>query len=120
MLSYLNGDWVQGEWKEDVLHGKGVKYFRKEKEIYEGDFLEDSMEGKGAMNYSNGEFSNLFIARYINNKDFFNSHSKKGTVFWDTLLMMKAWVKANICTLMVIITKAIGLRDKHTGKVVNI
>ena len=76
VFKWKNGKKYIGNWKEGFMHGKGFlfdennniifegyylnnkkygKFFIKEKEYYEGEFLNDKMEGKGCYHYSNGD-----------------------------------------------------------------
>ncbi len=66
-----------------TLKGKGLKYLRSENNTYEGDFLEGSMEGKGVMDFWNGDrYEGDFVndtsygkCKYIyNNSDYYEGN----------------------------------------------
>lgn len=41
-------------FKNDTITGKGIMEFEEKKMVYEGDFVNGMMTGKGKMNFSNG------------------------------------------------------------------
>ena len=53
---YESGELLyEGEFKEDKLHGKGALYYEDGKLWYEGEFKEDKCHGKGKEYYESGE-----------------------------------------------------------------
>ena len=55
-LTFKNGGIYIGEFKNDEISGKGVLYYRKNIEKYEGDFLEGKYDGKGKLIKENNEY----------------------------------------------------------------
>ena len=51
---YSNGEKYEGKWKYSQKNGIG-KLYKKNKEIYYGEFKKDKIEGYGIYIYSNGE-----------------------------------------------------------------
>ena len=78
VLTYINGDKYDGEWKNNMMHGQGVfehnkgdiyngtwknnkksgygVYTYSNGDVYEGMFIEDTLEGYGTLTYFNGTF----------------------------------------------------------------
>lgn len=53
-ISYANGDSYQGEMINDKMNGKGIYYYSNGNK-YEGDFQDDKKNGKGIFFWANGE-----------------------------------------------------------------
>jgi len=54
------GDIYEGEWKDDAMHGKGLYIFSNGKR-YKGDWYEGDMHGKGLMKYTNGYYQGEWV-----------------------------------------------------------
>jgi len=46
---YTDGGMYDGEWKENKMHGKGVLSYACGKTAYDGDWFEDKFEGFGVL-----------------------------------------------------------------------
>jgi hypothetical protein len=55
----------KGNFKNDKKQGKGKIYMKLLKDVYEGDFLNDCITGKGEYNWAN---KNLYIGEFLNGK----------------------------------------------------
>ena len=51
-----DGKYYEGELKNNMPHGKGKKYYRNGKILYEGDFINGKFDGKGKYIYDDGEY----------------------------------------------------------------
>ena len=61
-----NEFYYDGEFKNDLANGEGMIYSNKQKRrIFEGYFINGSMEGMGKVYYSNGDFE---ICEFKNNE----------------------------------------------------
>ena len=76
-LIFKNGEIYIGQFHNDKYNGKGVLYYKKNKEKYEGNFLEGKYDGKGKLVEENGDYyigyfkngkKNGFGEEYYNNK----------------------------------------------------
>ena len=63
-LCYDNGDWYEGGFKNDMYEGEGI--LSKNKEIFSGIFMKNSLNGKGGKHIlANNDF---YDGDFINNK----------------------------------------------------
>lgn len=69
-MTYADGGVYEGEWKENLRHGKGTLYLESGSK-YVGDFRDDFMDGFGTYYFSNG---NVYEGEFV--KDFFNGKGK--------------------------------------------
>jgi len=93
--THANGDFYEGEWANDKYHGFGrhvytcIKYHAgdsryastsyKDREVYEGDFVDNRKHGKGKVTYANGDF---YEGDWVNDKYHgFGLLSKDGNTF---------------------------------------
>jgi len=53
---YLNGDFYDGEWKDDMKEGFGVYHFYAKDSKYQGEWKADKMHGKGTYFYADGSY----------------------------------------------------------------
>ena len=58
-----DGKYYEGQFKNDLPNGKGVKYYSNGNILYEGYFLNGKFDGKGKYIYDNGDY---FIGQYKN------------------------------------------------------
>lgn len=42
-----NGDWYEGEWRNNKMHGRGTMFFKSSNEVHEGEFADGLPDGKG-------------------------------------------------------------------------
>ena len=54
------GHMYEGDWKKDMMHGKGL-YIFSEKKRYNGDWYNGDMHGKGVMKYSDGYYEGDWV-----------------------------------------------------------
>lgn len=47
-----NGDMYNGDWAENKMHGKGSLYFSNENYFYKGEFRLGELTGRGVFFYS--------------------------------------------------------------------
>ena len=52
--NYSNGDWYEGEFKDNLRHGKGTQHYISG-DKYVGDWKYDYKSGKGSYNFINGD-----------------------------------------------------------------
>ncbi len=62
-IIYENGDIYNGDYIDDKMNGKGVLEYNN-KDVYEGDFLNNFKHGYGVMKYVNG---NIYTGQWKNN-----------------------------------------------------
>ena len=48
-ITYPDGAYYEGEFKNDKMHGMGSLYYTKGKPAYEGQWMEDKFHGKGIL-----------------------------------------------------------------------
>ena len=53
-MTYPNGNKYEGEWKDGMMHGKGV-LTDLDGNKYEGEWEKGEMHGTGKMTYKNGD-----------------------------------------------------------------
>ena len=53
---YDDGEYYEGQWKNNLRHGKGIQFYKNGKIKYEGDFSEDYFEGNGKLFKENGDY----------------------------------------------------------------
>ena len=58
-----DGKYYLGQFKNNLPHGKGIKYYLNGNILYEGDFINGKFEGYGKYFYDNGDY---FIGQYKN------------------------------------------------------
>ena len=51
---YENGDWDEGEWQYNELHGHAIRYIKDEKRTDEGEYRGNSRYGKGSITWEDG------------------------------------------------------------------
>lgn len=62
MIQYLNGDFYEGDFRQNRRNGKGTHYYALTGDCYEGDFMNDRRVGKGKMTFAGGSsLINQFI-----------------------------------------------------------
>jgi hypothetical protein len=54
IMYYGNGRVYEGEWENDLKHGRGYELFPNNSS-YEGQYVNGKPEGVGTYNYANGE-----------------------------------------------------------------
>ena len=52
----LNDTCYDGNWKENLPHGKGITHDKNGRIIYDGDFIWGEADGNGKLNYKNGDY----------------------------------------------------------------
>ena len=52
-LTFKNGNYYEGQWKDDLMDGYGVLFDKGRKKIYEGHFSKGLMEGSGILYNTN-------------------------------------------------------------------
>ena len=62
-ISYDNGDYYIGQYKNGLRNGKGTLYLSDENIRYEGDWINDKYEGNGKYIYESGEY---YIGQFKN------------------------------------------------------
>jgi hypothetical protein len=55
-INYENGDYYKGDIINGKANGKGILYYKEGKIKYEGNFINDKMEGYGKFYYKNGRY----------------------------------------------------------------
>lgn len=65
-MTYQDGDVYNGTWKNDKRHGLGEMDFSSDKMIYKGEFIDDSLEGKGLLYHREG--TTLYEGLWRNNQ----------------------------------------------------
>ena len=60
---YEDGKYYEGELKNNIPNGRGIKYLSNGKIIYEGDFIDGKFQGNGKYIYDNGE---LYLGQWKN------------------------------------------------------
>ena len=53
---YEDGNYYEGELKNNIPNGRGIKYSSKGEKIYEGDFINGKFHGNGEYIWENGDF----------------------------------------------------------------
>ena len=53
---YNDGKYYIGQFKNNLMHGKGIDYYSNGNILYEGDFVNDKYEGYGKYIWENGEY----------------------------------------------------------------
>ena len=53
-MKYVNGGEYKGEWKDDIVHGKGTRMKYANGNVYKGEFVDGKRCGTGTMKYVNG------------------------------------------------------------------
>jgi radial spoke head protein 1 len=56
--------YYEGDWHEDLMHGKGVCFYMQGKEKFIGDFKKGKKDGYGQYFYSNGD---VYKGEFIEN-----------------------------------------------------
>ena len=76
------GDMYEGDWKDDMMHGKGLYIFSNGK-VYYGDWFEGEMHGKGVMKYSDGYYEGDWVhdKREGKGKFFYTADIEKGDIY---------------------------------------
>lgn len=46
-MQWLNGDWYEGSFKNNIINGYGKYYSKQNNSYYEGTYLEGKRHGKG-------------------------------------------------------------------------
>ncbi len=46
-LSFSDGAYYEGQWKDNSMHGKGTLYYSEENKAYEGEWFEDKFNNFG-------------------------------------------------------------------------
>lgn len=46
---YLDGGVYDGEWKENRMHGRGVLYYANGEPAYDGEWQNDKFQGQGVL-----------------------------------------------------------------------
>lgn len=54
-MVFRNGEIYDGLWRESKKHGSGKYIFSEGRGKYDGDWVEDEMEGVGIMQYREGD-----------------------------------------------------------------
>ena len=75
-----DGKYYIGEFKKNLPHGKGIKYYKNGNILYEGDFINGKFEGNGKYIYDDGDY---FIGQYKN-----GLRNGKGIIFYKNGNMM--------------------------------
>ncbi|KAL4445510.1 hypothetical protein ABPG74_004584 [Tetrahymena malaccensis] len=79
---YLNGDIYQGQFKEDKMNGKGTYFYNESSDCkkYEGEYVNDKMEGFGVLEWRDGDrYEGYFKNGQKNGKGtYFYNESKSG------------------------------------------
>ena len=44
---WTNGDWYEGDWRDDKQHGRGIMFFKSSNEVHEGGFANGVPDGQG-------------------------------------------------------------------------
>ncbi len=60
---WKDGKYYEGEFENNLPHGKGIKYYSNGNILYEGNFINGKFEGKGKYIYNDGDY---FIGEYKN------------------------------------------------------
>lgn len=69
IYTWSTGDRYDGDWLENIKHGKGLYYFANNEDIYVGEFNNDKRSGKGVLYYSNGDkYEGDWLNDYKNGK----------------------------------------------------
>ncbi len=55
---YNNGNWDEGEWSNDKLHGNARRFFNEYERTDEGEYRDGLRFGKGRMTWSDGDWYN--------------------------------------------------------------
>ena len=63
---FKNKNYYEGEFLNNLRHGKG-KYYEKNKLVYEGEFAEDKYNGKGKIYYENGGYYDGEFSKGVRN-----------------------------------------------------
>lgn len=53
-MTYSDKRVYEGEFKNNMLHGKGKFFFAAEGHCYEGEYVEDTKEGQGIFKWADG------------------------------------------------------------------
>ena len=54
-MVYLEFEYYIGEWKDNLITGKGILYY-KDRSKYQGDFFENKIKGYGKIIWEDGEY----------------------------------------------------------------
>ena len=48
-MVFLTLNTIDGQWKQNKMHGQGILYYASGKPAYDGDWYEDKFEGRGVL-----------------------------------------------------------------------
>lgn len=51
---YPNGDFFYGKWANNQRNGFGICFYKEQKRIYKGNFVNDNIQGEGIMSFADG------------------------------------------------------------------
>ncbi len=107
VFEYTNGDKYEGDWADDIQHGKGT-YFFHTGDRYEGSYLLGERTGEGVYYHANGD-------KYVGNfKD--GMQDGKGTFTWANGLCTKVTGKITGVTERVSTNGVMVMFMKVTGR----
>lgn len=92
VMTYTSQIVYQGEWREDLKHGKGNEENLNNNETFEGEWKYGKLTGKGKMNYQTGD---IYVGEFNGHIVIFFNLFFREKAMENTHITMETGMKAN-------------------------